>query len=261
MFTYLLTIQVVASLIMLFFWLVQLKTKDASLVDAIWALSIFSAILYVFFSVSLFDYRHILIFVLAGFWSLRLSVYLLLRISKAAAEDSRYRAMRQSMGAYSPLGFFLFYQVQALFVTIFTTPIVIALITPRREIKGSDIIGLLVFMVAILGESVADKQLMRFKRDNPGKKITCNVGLWYYSRHPNYFFEWIHWLAYPFFSYGSHYFWISCLAPWVILIFLVKLTGIPHVERESLKNKPDYKAYKASTSAFIPWYKNKKRKA
>ncbi|MDA8561646.1 DUF1295 domain-containing protein [Gammaproteobacteria bacterium] len=248
-------IQIFASGIMLIFWLIQLKIKDASLVDLVWSLSIFISIVYLYFNLSLFDVRHLTIALLGLFWSLRLSLYLWLRIRRDTEEDRRYQAMRCSMGNYSQVGFFIFYQAQALFVTIFTTPIAIALMTTSNTVSLLDTVGIIIFIVAILGESIADKQLMHFKENNKGKRITCNKGLWYYSRHPNYFFEWLHWFAYPFFSYESQYFWVTCLAPFLMLIFLLKLTGIPHLEREALKNKPDYKDYIEKTSAFIPWFK------
>jgi steroid 5-alpha reductase family enzyme len=242
---------------MLLFWLLQLKTKDASLVDVIWALSIFISTIYLFLSLSHYNLRHLIIALLSSFWSLRLAGYLLLRIKKSTQEDSRYQQMRQSLEQFAPIGFFFFYQAQAMFVTIFTTPIAIALMSPRKALNFIDIIGIAVFILAIVGESIADKQLMQFKMQNKGANKTCNKGLWYYSRHPNYFFEWVHWFAYVFFSYQSSYFWLSCLAPLVMLFFLWKVTGISHVEREALKKKPDYKEYIKTTSAFIPWFKKK----
>ena len=167
--------------------------------------------------------------------------------------------MRASMGSYQHVGFFIFYQAQSVFVTIFTLPITSSLLTQETSIGTLDIIGALFFASALLGESIADNQLSKFKQQNIGVRKTCDVGLWYYSRHPNYFFEWLHWFAYPFFTYGTEYFYICVFAPFVMLVFLLKLTGIPHVEREALKNKPDYKDYVATTSAFIPWFKFKEK--
>lgn len=251
----LISIQVSASVVMLLAWGVQTRTKDATAVDVVWACSIFAATCFLLLKLGTFDLRHVIIASLAMFWSLRLSIYLFLRMHKSKQEDSRYKTMRSAMGERAQLGFLIFYQVQALFVTIFVTPIAVALMTTESSLTLFDFIAIALFVIAITGESIADRQLMRFKALHQGKNKTCNVGLWRYSRHPNYFFEWIHWFAYPLFSYNSEYFWISCLAPFVMLIFLLRFTGIPHVEREALKNKPDYKAYMQSTSMFIPWFK------
>ena len=97
---------------------------------------------------------------------------------------------------------------------------------------------------------------MRFKKTHQG--VTCQVGLWNYSRHPNYFFEWLGWFAYPFLCIDSKLFSITLLFPFVVLLFLFKLTGISHVERESIRNKSDYEAYIATTSVFIPWFKTRR---
>lgn len=252
---HLLYIQIAASIIMLFFWLIQIKTKDASLVDLAWSSVIFFAIIYLLLNSPSLDLRHISISLLGMLWSVRLSIHLFMRIQMSTSEDTRYQVMRVAMGKHIQIGFFIFYQLQALFVTIFTTPIAIALITTSSSLSKTDILGISIFILAIVGETIADKQLMNFKQKNKGRNITCNTGLWYYSRHPNYFFEWLHWFAYPLFSYSSEYFWLACLAPFVMLIFLLRLTGIPHIEREALKNKPDYKKYIKTTSVFIPWFK------
>ena len=216
-------------------------------------------IVYFVLAIPIHDIRHIIIACLGLFWSIRLSFYLLKRIRRSEQEDTRYQSMRKGMGPYASAGFFVFYQVQSVFVTIFTTPIAIALLSDSKKIDGTDVIGCLIFIIAVMGEALADRQLMKFKEATQNKKKTCSVGLWFYSRHPNYFFEWLHWFSYPLFSLQSDYLWISCLAPIVMLLFLLKLTGIPHVEREALKNKTDYKGYMETTSVFIPWFKKKRR--
>jgi len=246
-----------ASVLMFIIWLLQIKINDASYVDVFWALALGIVACYVTLTKTTLDIRHVIIGILPVLWSLRLSTYLWVRISKSATEDSRYMAMRAAMGDKAHLGFFVFFQAQALFVVMFATPIVISLLTTEQQWQYTDTLALIIVAIAITGESIADKQLHEFKKDNKGKNVTCQNGLWNYSRHPNYFFEWIHWFAYALFSISSEYFWVTAVMPFLMLIFLLKLTGIPHVERVAVKRKPDYQHYINTTSAFIPWFKKK----
>ena len=112
--------------------------------------------------------------------------------------------------------------------------------------------------MAVLGETIADRQLARFRADPENRGKTCNQGLWRYSRHPNYFFEWIHWFAYIFLAVGSPHWWLALLGPLVMAVFLLKITGIPYTELQSLKSKGEsYREYQRTTSAFIPWFPKK----
>ena len=117
-----------------------------------------------------------------------------------------------------------------------------------------DYVGLGVWCVAVCGEGLADWQLARFRRRPDSKGRTCREGLWRYSRHPNYFFEWIHWFAYVFLALGSPYVWVALCGPVVMLLFLFKLTGIPYTEKRALASRgEDYRRYQQTTSAFFPW--------
>jgi steroid 5-alpha reductase family enzyme len=119
----------------------------------------------------------------------------------------------------------------------------------------SDYAGIIVWLIAVIGETTADRQLARFrsKPENQGK--TCRIGLWNYSRHPNYFFEWIHWFTYVFLGIGSPYWWATLLGPVLMLIFLYKITGIPYTEKRALQTRgEDYRQYQQTTSPFIPWF-------
>ena len=100
---------------------------------------------------------------------------------------------------------------------------------------------------------MADHQLLKFKRSHDSSQV-CDVGLWRYSRHPNYFFEWLHWLVYPVLLWGTEYFWWSWLVVVMMLLFLLKLTGIPFSEQQALKKRGQaYRDYMNRTSQFILW--------
>lgn len=236
-------------------WLWQTKSQDASWVDVLWGASIGVVSIYTFLVYAPHNLRHFIILLCPLFWSIRLSYHLTRRLLFLKSEDSRYHTMREQSKHPNQM-FFVFYMVQAVFVLVFSAPIIVALLSPASHWLMTDTIALIIFIVALTGESIADKQLLAHRREN-GSTITCQKGLWYYSRHPNYFFEWIHWFAYAFFSVSSSALWLAASMPFIMLLFLIKVTGIPHAEREALKKKPDYAEYQRTTSMFIPWFKKK----
>lgn len=250
LFYYLFYVWLSAASAMFCTWLRQLKSKDASYVDVVWSAGIGISALVFFLYNNLFDFRHIIILLCALFWSFRLSCHLTSRLMYLKEEDSRYNTMRKVMGARANIGFLIFFQVQAVFIVMFAAPIIIALSTNQTSWQISDYLGLVIFIIAFVGETIADKQLLNHRKQH-GANITCQDGLWYYSRHPNYFFEWIHWFAYACFAISSSYFWLTSLMPFLMLFFIIYVTGIPHAEREAMSKKPDYLDYKKSTPMLI----------
>jgi len=124
--------------------------------------------------------------------------------------------------------------------------------------RWSDVLAIAVWIVAIAGEGVADRQLARFRADPENRGKTCRAGLWRYSRHPNYFFEWVHWFTYVLLAFGSPYVWLTLAGPAVMLLFLYKVTGIPYTEKRALMSRgDDYRRYQETTSAFVPWFPRK----
>jgi steroid 5-alpha reductase family enzyme len=123
-----------------------------------------------------------------------------------------------------------------------------------------EVFGLLLWMGGLMGETIADAQLTFFKERNPANaNQVCEEGLWYYSRHPNYFFEWIIWIAYFVMALASPYGWIAIISPILILYLLLKVTGAPLVEAEGIRTKGDaYRLYQERTSEFFPWFKFKR---
>lgn len=187
-------------------------------------------------------------------WSFRLGTHLATRIfSHLDEEDSRYRQLRTEYGSHVALRFFLFYQMQAASVVFLLIPFYITAANESALIHPLEILGGVFFLIGISGESLADHQLKKFKknRENAGK--VCDQGLWNYSRHPNYFFEAVIWLGYGVFALGSpngHYALIASIAMWTLLL---KVTGVPMAEAQSLKSKGDlYREYQRTTNMFFP---------
>jgi steroid 5-alpha reductase family enzyme len=125
----------------------------------------------------------------------------------------------------------------------------------RMGFNRLDSLGVLCWLVALAGESAADRQLARFKADPANRGRVCREGLWRYSRHPNYFFEWIHWWAYVFLAVGSPHWWLAPFGVVAMLVFLTLVSGIPRSEAQALKSRgAGYREYQRTTSAFLPWF-------
>jgi steroid 5-alpha reductase family enzyme len=120
------------------------------------------------------------------------------------------------------------------------------------------VLGIAILIGAVIGEAVADWQLRRFGAVPANRHAVCDVGLWAWSRHPNYFFEWLAWIAYPIIAIDpagyNPYGWIALAAPTLMYWVLVHVSGIPPLERHMLRSRGDaFRGYQCRTRAFFPW--------
>ena len=188
---------------------------------------------------------------MAGLWGLRLFFSLFKRVSHEP-EDGRYQALRAAWNG-SPAKLFVFFQGQAVIVALFSLPFIAAANNPDLDFSLWFVLAVSVFAISVFGESLADSQLAAFRGDSGNRGKTCRKGLWAWSRHPNYFFEWLHWFAYVFLAVGSSLFWWSLLGPLVMLLFLYRVSGIPWTEAQALRSRgEDYVRYQKEVSAFFP---------
>lgn len=243
------------ALLMLGLWVLQRRWNDATIVDVAWSGGVGGMALgLAYFSDGAIANRVILALV-AGIWSLRLFIYLLLnRVVKRTGEDGRYRALREKWKEKASLYFLLFFQFQALLVVLFAIPFVPVAQNSLSLWSPWHIAGLSIATIAIGGEALADAQLAQWRSNSANKGKTCRQGLWNYSRHPNYFFEWIHWWSYVFLAQGSPIWWIALWGPIIMWIFLFRVTGIPYTEEQALRSRSDYALYQKTVSVFVPWF-------
>ncbi len=246
-----------ASVIAMMFalWLLHLTLKNASVVDPGWAFGLaLLGCLYAALGPG-FVLRRTLVAAMAAFWGLRLGLHLVRRIW-GEPEEGRYQHMRNTWGANIELKFLVFFEAQAVLDIILSIPFLVACLNPVPTLHWLEVAGVALWVIAVLGESVADAQLNAFKANPANKGKVCQLGLWSYSRHPNYFFEWLVWVAWCAFALASPWGWVSILCPALMLYFLFKVTGIPATEEQSLRSRGDaYREYQRTTSAFVPWPK------
>jgi steroid 5-alpha reductase family enzyme len=233
-------------------WLVQLKTKNAGIVDPIWSLS-FPVLATVYFLLSDRAQIKLLFVAMIVIWGIRLGIHLLTRVLKEEHEDVRYAALRKEWGEKQNIFMLRFYYFQGILAGILSIPFALVISNPNLQLTVFEISGIIIWIIAVIGESTADAQLRSFKADRNNRGKVCDRGLWYYSRHPNYFFEWLIWISFFVFSLGSPYGFVSIICPILMLYFLLKVTGIPYTEIQSVKFKGEpYTEYQRTTSAFVP---------
>jgi steroid 5-alpha reductase family enzyme len=203
-------------------------------------------------------WRRAAVFALAAVWSGRLVWHMWRHRVNGRGEDARYQALREHWGErvkwYAPLLFL----AEAPLAALFALFIAAAMRATDPVLRVWDLLGLAIGVVAIVGEHIADRQLESFRSDARNRGRTCRVGLWRASRHPNYFFEWLHWWAYVALAAGAPGGAITILGPALMLLFLFRITGIPHTERRALATRgEDYRRYQQTTSVFVPWFPGK----
>lgn len=243
---------------MLALWLIHLLIRNAAIVDAGWAAGL--ALLAIFYAYQGPGYpaRKWAMAAMAGFWGLRLAVYLFFSRVLGKPEEGRYVQLRREWKTQLPLRFLFFFEFQALLVVVLSLPFVLASLNVAAPLGKLEKIGAAIWLVSICGEAVADYQLNRFRKDPANRGRTYRRGLWGYSRHPNYFFEWMIWVGYAVFALGSPWGWLGLISPALMLYFLLGTTGIAATEAQALRTRGvEYRAYQRSTSTFIPWFRKK----
>lgn len=201
-----------------------------------------------------------LVLVPVSLWSLRLAWHLHQRMHNKP-EEGRYVELRRRWSYPDPAKFKpqmqRFYRLQAYSNVILSLPMWLVTQNQQATVHWLEWIGGAIMILSIAGEALSDAQLSAFKADRTRQEAVCQRGLWNYSRHPNYFFEWLFWVG------------LSCesivIGPWgllgpvmacIMLYLLLNVTGIRATEEQALRSKgAAYAEYQRTTSRFIPWFK------
>jgi steroid 5-alpha reductase family enzyme len=233
-------------------WAWQLKTRNAGMVDPVWAGSLGAVALLCGALGTGPVVNRVLVACGGLLWGARLCVHLWRR-NYGQPEDARYHQLREQWGVTVNRKMFWFFQFQVLISMLLSAAFFVPVYRTTTPASAWLVIAVLLWLVSVVGEALADRQLHGFKADPANHDKVCQAGLWRYSRHPNYFFECVHWVAYIALSIGTPWGWLTLLPPVLMGVLLMKVSGIPMVEQRSAQTRPGYADYMRTTSALIPW--------
>jgi steroid 5-alpha reductase family enzyme len=256
----LVAIAIALSLVMTGAWLIALRSGQSGWVDAIWSFATGGAgVAMALAPIGGWQQptaRQLIVAALAALWSLRLGSHIVGRTMKGG-DDPRYAQLRWDWGGNFGRRLFWFLQIQAASALLLVLTIAIAAHNPAPGLRLGDLLGMAILAVAIGGEAIADRQLTRFRAEHAGKDQVCDIGLWGYSRHPNYFFEWLGWLAYAAIAIdltGAYpWGWVALCGPVFMYWLLVHVSGVPPLEAHMLRSRGDaFRDYQRRVNAFWP---------
>lgn len=234
-------------------YLLQRRTGSATAVDAGWAASLAGmAILYAILGGGELEHR-VLIAVMAGLAFGRLTYLIVQRVG--GEEDRRYQELRRRWRerGREQGTFLVFYQAQAVIAVLLSLPFLAAASNDHDGLEVLELVGAAVWLVGAVFEAVGDHQMSAFRRDEASRGKVIDVGLWRYSRHPNYFGQWLTWCGYALVGLAAPWGWVGLLSPLLMLYLILRVTGVPPMEERLLESRGDaYRAYQRRTSVFVP---------
>jgi len=235
-------------------WVVSLVKKDVSIVDIIWSLLFFSAGSCLVLQSTALTAKNWLIFTLLTIWALRLAIFLAVR-NWGEPEDRRYQQIRANNSPnFAFKSLFIIFTLQAVIASVVFSGLLPGLAV-TADVHWLDGIAIMIWLVGFMTESMADLQLYRFKKQSaPGDVLQS--GLWRYSRHPNYFGEFLIWWAFFLMTITQGYWWVI-VSPLVMTLLLLKVSGVGLMEQGITGRRPAYQSYIDRTSAFFPWFPGK----
>ncbi len=235
-------------------WALHRVVRNASIADAGFCFGLIAAILWYAAHASGETERKVLVVVMVSLYAGRLGFFILFHRIIGKTEDPRYRRLRDRWGPSESWRMFGYFHLQAVAVALFSLPVLVVIQIPRAPFGFWELAGFLLWIVAVAGETVADRQLTRFREQPWNHDRVCREGLWYFSRHPNYFFEWLQWWSYVVMAIGAPGWPLTWIGPVAMGYALVYVTGIPPAEEQALAHRgEDYRQYQRTTSAFVPW--------
>lgn len=233
-------------------WLISLPLRDASIMDLFWGLGFVAVAWTSLIAAGGGDSRGWLVTSLTTIWGLRLAGYLTWR-KWGQPEDHRYAAFRKRYGeGFWLISLVVVFGLQAAIMWIVSLPLPVTMMA-RGNLNWLDGCGVAIWLIGVTFESVGDWQLARFKA-NPGNRgQVCDRGLWRYTRHPNYFGDFLVWWGlFLVARAGGAPWWVS-ISPILMSVLLLRVSGVALLEKSLVQRTPGYQDYIARTSAFFPW--------
>jgi steroid 5-alpha reductase family enzyme len=244
------------TVVMVAAWAFGLKVKNGGWTDVFWSFGtgfLLAGAALMATGADTSQARRLLIVVFMLIWGLRLGLYLAPRVA-GHPEDPRYASFRKTAKNY-PLTMLFVSLPQAPAAALLALSVVAAAKRPAPELDVRDALAALIFLVAIVGETLADAQMKRFRGDPGNKGKVIDKGLWAWSRHPNYFFQWLGWMAYPVMALdpARPVSFLTLVAPAVMYGLLRYVSGVPPLEEAMLKSRGDtFRDYQKRVSVFFP---------
>jgi len=231
-------------------WFASLRHRDASLVDRFWGAG-FVLLAWVYWLLGGAPVVGLAMVGAVSVWGLRLSVFLTRR-NWGHGEDARYAAMRERHGArFALVSLYSVFLLQGVLLWLIAMPVFAGARVPGDVVLPALLLGGAVWLFGLLWESVADAQLAAFRRDPQNRGQVLDRGLWRYSRHPNYFGECVVWIGF-FIMAAAVGGWWSGFSTALMILLLIKVSGVSLLEEGLRARKPAYQAYVRRTNALIP---------
>ncbi|CAN0640975.1 DUF1295 domain-containing protein [Burkholderia cepacia] len=233
-------------------WISQLRSRNAGMIDPVWAVTLGGMAVFVAGLGTGPALNRALVATGGGIWGLRLARHLWRR-NYRQPEDRRYRQFRLQWGDAAPRNMFWLFQLQALISMLLSVAFFVPAYSPDAPSRSAAVAAVSIWLVAVAGEAAADRQLKRFLAAPGRRDRVCRVGWWRYSRHPNYFFECLHWCAYAALAIGMPWGWLTLMPPFLMAWLLLRVSGLPLLEAHLVRTRPGYREYMLTTSALVPW--------
>ena len=239
-------------ILMLGTWLLSLAWHDASIVDPVWPLGFVVVVWVTRLVADGNDARQWLLVAMVTLWGLRLSGYLAGR-KRGAPEDFRYQAMRRHYGRrFGLVSLVTVFALQGVLMWVVSLPAQLGQVRSDPDVGAVAVIGLALWLIGITFETVGDAQLAGFKARPDSAGQVMDQGLWRYTRHPNYFGDACVWWGIALVAAETGIGAVGIVGAVIMTVLLVRVSGVPMLERTLAKRRPGYADYVARTSAFIP---------
>lgn len=240
------------AVVMVTTWIISLIIKNASIVDIVWGAGFAVTSWVLAATVDGDSGRQTLLAVMVGLWGMRLALYLAKR-NLGHGEDWRYKAMRKKKGKnFGIISLVTVFGLQGALMWTVSLPVIIGNADDSPGVGPIAVMGILLWIVGLTFEAVGDYQLAKFKKDPNNATKVMDKGLWSLTRHPNYFGDALLWWGIGIVGAETGSGIFGLIGPVVMTFFLLKISGVPMLERSLSRRREGYADYVARTSGFIP---------